>query len=158
LTPAQADDFIYSLRNEKSEKAGKENSSATVQLTTAAASSFFTWIHRRHTAIENPFRGSNARPRRKPVKRIEMPAAAEIETIIRELPADLAAAVSVMAYRGLRAGALPSLSITGGRFTGHSKGKDITGELPVAALPLWGPFTGILPKSSKNYKVGMQTV
>jgi integrase len=155
LTPAQADDFIYSLRNEKSENTGKENSPATVRLTTAAASSFFTWIHRRHNAIDNPFRGSNARPGRKPVKRIEIPSAAEIETIIRKLPADLAAAVSVMAYRGLRAGALPSLSITGGRFTGHSKGKSITGELPAAALdiikaaalPLRGPFAGILPNT-----------
>ncbi|MDR0476094.1 MAG: site-specific integrase [Treponema sp.] len=47
LTPAQADDFIYSLR---------DRASASIRLDTAAASSFFTWLHRRHTAIENPFR------------------------------------------------------------------------------------------------------
>jgi integrase len=57
-----------------------------------------------------------------------------------------------MAYRGLRAGALPTLSITGGKFTGHSKGKDIAGQMPTAALkaikaatlPLRSPFAGIL--------------
>jgi site-specific recombinase XerC len=143
LTPAQADDFIYSLRGNRA--------AASIRLDTAAASSFFTWIHRRHTAIENPFRGSKARPAKKAVKKIEIPAAGEVKTIVRELPAWLAAAAAVMAYRGLRGGALPSLTITGGRFTGHSKGKDIAGELPPAALdaikiadlPLRGPFAGV---------------
>jgi site-specific recombinase XerD len=147
LTPAQADDFCYSLRGNRA--------SASVRLDTAAASSFFTWLHRRHTAIENPFRGSKARPAKKAVKKAEIPTAPEIKTIIRELPVELAAAAAVMAYRGLRAGALPSLSITGGRFTGHSKGKDIAGELPTAtmdaikaaALPLRGPFAGVLPNT-----------
>ena len=37
-------------------------------------------------------------------------------------------------FRGLRIGALPTLSIRGGRFTARSKGKDISGELPAEAL------------------------
>jgi site-specific recombinase XerD len=143
LTPAQADDYVYSLRGSRA--------AASVRLDTAAASSFFTWIHRRHTAIENPFRGSGARPGKKAVKKIEVPTAAEIKTIIHELPLYEAAAAAVMAFRGLRAGALPTLSIAGGRFAGHSKGKDIAGQLPAAAmsaikkagLPLRGPFAGI---------------
>ncbi|MDR0475749.1 MAG: tyrosine-type recombinase/integrase [Treponema sp.] len=147
ITPAQADDFCYSLRGNRA--------SASIRLDTAAASSFFTWLHRRHTAIENPFRGTKARPAKKAVKKIEIPTAPEVKTIIRELPADLAAAAAIMAYRGLRAGALPTLSVTGGRFNGHSKGKDIAGELPAAAvdaiktaaLPLRGPFAGILPNT-----------
>jgi integrase len=72
-----------------------------------------------------------------------------------------AAAASVMAYRGLRAGALPTLSIAGGKFTAHSKGKDIAGELPpaalkaikAAALPLRAPFAvpdGYKPENWTN--------
>jgi integrase len=63
-----------------------------------------------------------------------------------------------MAYRGLRAGALPTLSIAAGKFTGHSKGKDISGTLPAAAckaitsaaLPLRSPFAGILPNTLEH--------
>ena len=147
LTPAQADDFIYSLRGSRA--------AASIRLDTAAASSFFTWINRRHNAIQNPFKGSKARPAKKAVKKVEIPEAAEIKAITWSLPAELAAATAVMAYRGLRAGALPTLSISGGRFAGHSKGKDIAGEMPAAALdaikaaglPLRGPFSGVLPNT-----------
>ena len=143
LTPAQADDFIYSLRGSRA--------AASIRLDIAAASSFFTWLHRRHNAIENVFRGSKARPAKKAVKVIEIPSTQEVETIIRELAALESAAAAVMAYRGLRAGALPTLSITGGKFTGYSKGKDISGIMPPAALeaikaaslPLRSPFAGI---------------
>lgn len=141
LTPAQADDFIYSLKAEG-------RAPASVRLDTAAASSFYTFLHRRHTAIENPFRGTKARPAKKDVKEKAIPDAKEVKAVIAALPPMEAAAVSVMAYRGLRAGALPTLSIAGGRFAAHSKGKDIAGELPpaalkaikAAALPLRSPF------------------
>jgi len=144
LTPAQADDFLYSLRGDRA--------AASIRLDAAAASSFFTWMHRRHTAIDNPFRGSKARPTKTAVKKVDAPqTAAEIKTIIKELHPELAAAAAVMAYRGLRAGALPTLSITGGRFAGYSKGKPIQGKMPDAALdaikaaslPLRAPFAGI---------------
>ena len=142
LTPAQADDFIYSLC--------KERSAASVRLDVAAASSFYTFLHRRHTAIENPFRGTKARPAKKAAT-VEIPSAGEVGTIIRELPSDLAAAVSIMAYRGLRAGILPTLSIKGEQFKGYSKGKDVSGALPsivvdaikATDLSLRGPFAGI---------------
>ena len=166
LMPAQADDFIYSLRGERA--------SASIRLDISAASSFFSWLERRHAEIKNPFRGTKARPGKKAAKNIEIPTAPEVDAMLRELPekmVDLAAAVAVMAYRGLRAGALPSLSINGGKFSGHSKGKDITGELPAVALeaikaaglPLRGPFAGVLPNTlekriaraiEKLYKAG----
>ena len=150
LTPAQADDFIYSLRHDKNQKTGAAYSAARDRLIVSAASAFFTWLERRHAGIKNAFRGIKARPALK-YNRPDVPSALEVETIIRELPADLAAAAAVMAYRGLRAGALPSLTISGGKFSGHSKGKDIAGELPsvaleaikTAALPLRGPFSGL---------------
>ena len=147
LTPAQADDFIYSLRTDRA--------SSSVRLDISAASSFFTWLERRHAGIKNPFRGTKARPAEKSVKETIAPDAPDVETIVRDLPGDLAAAAAVMAYRGLRAGALPTLSISGQRFTGRSKGKDIAGSLPLealevikaAALPLRGPFAGVLPNT-----------
>jgi len=146
LTPAQADDFIYSL---------KGSASASVRLNVAAASSFFTWVHRRHTAIDNPFRGTKARPAKKAERETVIPSASEVEIMIRELPAYEAAAVAVMAYRGLRAGILPTLSIIGDRFFGHSKGKDVSGAIPpmvldtikAAKLPLRKPFGEVLPNT-----------
>jgi len=148
MTPAQADDFIYSLKTQ-------ERSSASIRLDTAAASSFFTWLERRHAGIKNPFRGTKARPAKKSVRGFAVPSAEEVETIICELPAYEAAAVSVMAYRGLRAGALPELTVSGGKYKTHSKGKDAAIVLPpealekikAANLPLKKPFTGVLPNT-----------
>ena len=141
LTPAQADDFIYSLKADG-------RAPASIRLDTAAASSFYTFLHRRHTAIENPFRGTKARPAKKAVRETAIPDMKEVKAIIAALPPMEAAAASIMAYRGLRAGALATLSIAGERFTAHSKGKDIAGELPpvalkaikAAGLPLRAPF------------------
>jgi len=143
LTPAQADDFIYSLK-------ASGASPATVRITAAAASSFYTFLHRRHRDIENPFRGSKARPKEKAVRTLAIPTAAEVETIINELPPEWAAAVSIMSALGLRCGALPELAIKGERFTSRSKGKDIAGDIPpdivekvkAAALPLREPYAG----------------
>jgi len=142
LTPAQSDDFIYSL---------KGKAAASVRLDVAGCSSFFTWLHRRHNAIENPFRGSKARPAKKSAVKIEIPTAADIKTMLAELPAYEKAAAAVMALRGLRIGALNTLSISGSKFTAHSKGKNIAGELPAppvdaiknAGLPLRSAFSKI---------------
>jgi len=144
LSPAQADEFIYSLRGERA--------AASIRLDIAAASSFFTWLERRYAEIKNPFRGTKARPVRKAVKKIVIPSENEVEIIVKELPKDLAAAVSILAYRGLRAGILPTLSVSGEKFSGHTKGRDVSGKLPTialeaikaASLPLRGPFAGEL--------------
>ena len=143
LTAAQADDFIYSLK-------ASGSASASVRLAAAAASSFYTFLHRRHEEIDNPFRGTKARPKEKAARPLAIPSAPEVETILRELPPVWAAAVSLMAGLGLRCGALPGLSIKGGRFVSHSKGKDISGEITeeiterikAAGLPLREPFAG----------------
>ncbi|GHV22467.1 hypothetical protein FACS189494_09340 [Spirochaetia bacterium] len=129
LKPLQADNFIYALK-------ASGASAATVRITAAAVSSFFTFLERRHSGtITNPIRGTKARPADKKAKSLDIPTAAEVKTIIKAIPPNLAAAVSVMAYRGLRCGALPSLKITQGeRFKAHSKGKDIRGNIGAAAL------------------------
>ena len=56
FTPAEADDFIYSL---------KERSPASIRRDIAAVSSFFTFLERHHKGISNPFRGTRARPKKK---------------------------------------------------------------------------------------------
>jgi site-specific recombinase XerC len=127
LTPARADDFIYSLKGEAA--------AASIRRDVAACSSFFTWLERRHEGIKNPFRGTKARPALKNKKALAIPKnTAEVKKIIAALPAFEAAAVSVMAFRGLRIGGLPGMEITGDRFKARSKGKDISGELPGNAL------------------------
>ena len=163
LTPAQADDFIYSLRGDRAP--------ASIRLDISAASSFFTWLERRHAGIKNPFRGTKARPGKKAVRSFAIPSKKEVETITAKLPARLAAAAAVMAYRGLRAGALSTLAINGDRVTWHSKGKDYAGHIPnavlsaikAASLPLRAPFAGILTNTlekriaraiEKLYKAG----
>jgi len=122
LTPARADDFIYSIKG--------NGAAASVRRDIAACSSFFTWLERRHEGIKNPFRGTKARPAQKTEKDLVIATAAEVKKIITNLPAYEAAAVSVMAFRGLRIGALPGMEINGNRFKTRSKGKDISGELP----------------------------
>ena len=145
LTPARADDFIYSMKG--------NGAAASIRRDVAACSSFFTWLERRHEGIKNPFRGTKARPAEKTVKELTIPKnAAEVKKIIAALPDYEAAAVSVMAYRGLRIGGLPGMEIIGERFKTTSKGKTISGALPdnvlsaikAAAVPdKRKPFSGI---------------
>jgi site-specific recombinase XerD len=122
LTPKEADDFIYAK--------AAATKPATARLAAAAASSFFAFLERRHSGIiNNPFRGTKARPAKQRT-RPDVPTAADVDSIIKELPPKWAAAVSIMAFRGLRVGALAGLSIKGSRFTACSKGHDISGDLP----------------------------
>lgn len=120
-TPEQADGFIKERRAE-------DISNSLVRLETAACSSFFTFLERRFSSISNPFRGTRERPEKKIVRKIEIPTKNEVEYIIQNSKEITAAAISVMAYRGLRVGALPSLEIIGNRFKSFSKGKEIKGD------------------------------
>jgi site-specific recombinase XerD len=122
LKPAAADDWAYSL-------AAEGRASASVRRDLAAASSFFTFLERRHETMRNPFRGTKARPAQRSARAAAYPDADELGTILEALTPDGRAASAIMAYRGLRVGALPSLTIRAGRFTAQSKGKDISGEL-----------------------------
>lgn len=123
----EADDFAYSLSAEG-------RASASVRRDLAAASSFFSFLERRFDCVRNPFRGTKARPEKRGMKAASFPTDKELARILSTLPPDLRAAAVVMSSRGLRVGALPSLTIRGTRFTARSKGKDIVGELPLKAL------------------------
>jgi hypothetical protein len=143
LSHKQADDYIYFLKSEG-------RAAASIRRDIAAASAFLSWMERRHEGIKNTIRGTKSRPKQKAKKIADVPAAPEVETIIRAAPLPIRAAIAVMAFRGLRAGALPVLSMWGGRFTAVSKGKNISGELPpralkaieAAGLSLKTPFQG----------------
>ncbi|GHU61051.1 hypothetical protein FACS189445_2600 [Spirochaetia bacterium] len=124
MTTAQADDFIYSLK-------GAPNS---IRLTVAGVSAFYSHLERRYSVIKNPIRGTKARPGRKAVKEIEVPDDIEMMTILNELPELEKMAVYIMAYRGLRVGALYNLKVWGSRYQSFSKGKSIYGEFPVEVI------------------------
>jgi len=144
LTPALADDFI------ESEKAAG-GSPATVQLRVAAASSFWTWMERRHAEIRNPFRGTRSRPARKARRTLAVPSDAEVKILEAEAEPKLRAAILMMSQGGLRVGALSGLSITGNRWNSTTKGKEQSGRVPEEAreaitqadLPLRAPFAGM---------------
>jgi site-specific recombinase XerD len=141
LTPARADDWIESLKAE-----GRAPSS--IALMVAAASSFWTWLERRHPELRNSFRGTRSRPAKKARRKLEVPTDAEVQLIEQEADGWLKAAILLMSQAGLRAGALPSLSISGDRFSCTSKGKEQIGKVPEearkaitrAGLSLRSPF------------------
>jgi hypothetical protein len=98
--------------------AGKTNSvhtrtgyaAATVRLSAAACSSFFTWMERRRAGIKNPFRGTKARPGKQAVKKTEIPTAGEVKKIIGALfPREAAAAAAGVSVCPGRAWALMNL-------------------------------------------------
>jgi len=122
-----ADDFAYAL-------AAEGRAPGSVRRDIAAASSFFSFLERRHEAVTNPFRGTKARPAKRESRPAAYPSEEEAIRILAALPAMAKAAAAVMLYRGLRVGALPSLALIGSRFTARSKGKNLVGTLPAEAL------------------------
>lgn len=105
-------------------------------------------MERRHPELHNPFRGTRARPAKKAARKLAVPSDAEIRILEASAKPELRAAIVMMAQAGLRVGALPSLSITGPRWTATTKGKDQAGKVPeearkaitTAGLSLRSPF------------------
>jgi site-specific recombinase XerD len=129
MTTAQADRFIRDLK-----ATGK--APASVRRDIAAVSAFFTFLERYHTAVKNPLRGTRIRPPHENRKETVVPAAEEVGIIIARLPPVERAVVMTLAYRGLRAGALPTLEKRGNRYYGTSKGKTLQeGETYGITLP-----------------------
>jgi site-specific recombinase XerD len=124
MTPGQADEFIHSL----------DGSPNSIRLITAGISAFYSYLERHYSVIKNPIRGTKARPGVKAVKEIEIPTDIELFTILNELPELEKMAVYIMAYRGLRVGALNKLKVWGSRYQSYSKGKNIYGEFPVEVI------------------------
>jgi integrase len=118
LNYAQIDDYIYSL-------GGSPNSK---RLWIAGISAFYSFLERRYTAIKNPIRGTKARPTSKPVKEIEIPEDYELPIILNNVNEVEKLAIYIMAYRGLRVGALNRMKIWGEGYQTVSKGKAIHGK------------------------------
>ena len=141
----EMDNYINSLKAEN-------RASASIRRDIAAVSSFFTFLERRHEGVKNVVRGTKLRPSDEPRKAPKVPTTDEIEIIISNAQPCLAAALSVMAYRGLRCGALVGMTAWGGKFDTTSKRKKIRGKLPekvvkaieAAGLSLKKPFTGLV--------------
>jgi site-specific recombinase XerD len=127
LTPTQADDYIYFLKSEG-------RAPASIRRDISAVSAFFTFMERRHPNLKNPFRGTRARPQKKSVRKTEIPTPEEVIIINGNLPPLEKAITAVMYGRGLRAGALPPMSLWGAHYSSRSKGKDISGDLPTFAI------------------------
>jgi integrase len=124
MTPGQADDYIHSLN-------GSPNS---VRLAVAGISAFYSYLERRYSVIKNPIRGTKARPGVRTVKDIEIPTDIDMFTILNNLPELEKMAVYIMAYRGLRVGALNKLRVWGISYKSVSKGKMINGEFPAEVV------------------------
>jgi hypothetical protein len=127
MKPRDADDFAYSLSAEG-------RASASIRRDLAASSLFFAFLERCAESVHNPFRGTKTRPEKRARKTAAYPSKEEAALILNALAPEARAAASVMLFRGLQVGALPSLMIRGERFTARSKGKDIAGALPAEAL------------------------
>jgi len=127
LTPALADEFIIL-------ETSNGRSPASVRRDVAACSSFFTFLERRHTMVRNPFRGTKSRPGKRATRPASYPSPEEADLIRDALPTHLRAALSMLVFRGLRIGALPSLTLKCGRFTAMSKGREIQGAVPERVL------------------------
>jgi site-specific recombinase XerD len=151
MTPAQADQYIYSLRQEG-------RAAASIRLDVSIASSFFTFISRRHKAVSNPFRGTRAKPSNKASKTTVIPTDEEMKLILNNVPPLEKAIITCLYSRGFRVGALPDLTIWGSKFNARSKQVDIAGEMPAEAiqaikesgLNTHKPFTGFSSNALKT--------
>jgi site-specific recombinase XerD len=118
LTVANADQFIRSLKEEG-------RAAASTRRDIAAVSAFYTWMERYHSAVKNPVRGTRLRPPNENKKDIDVPTPKEYKAIIAAMPPIEKAMIATLAGRGLRAGALPTLELKGGKYHGKSKGKPL---------------------------------
>ena len=118
LGAGQADSFIRELRADS-------RSAASVRRDIAAVSAFYTWLERYHAGIKNPVRGTRIRPPQANKKETVIPTIPEYQVITAALPPLEKAIVVTLAVRGLRAGALPTLELKGGKYHGKSKGKPL---------------------------------
>jgi integrase len=116
LSAADADRFIHDMK-------AADKAAATTRRNIAAVSAFYSFLERETDGkVKNPVRGTKQRPP-KEESEIIIPTEKDYKTVIAELPPVERAIVIVMATRGLRAGALPTLEQKGEKYIGKSKGK-----------------------------------
>jgi site-specific recombinase XerD len=126
MNAEDGDDFIRALKAE-----GRADASNRRDI--AAVSAFFSFLERYHASIRNPIRGTRIRPKNTARRPIVIPDTQDMETITAALPPYEKAVIAVLAGRGLRAGALPTLERKkDGKYTGQSKGTSLNGKEGIA--------------------------
>jgi len=140
ISTLEADKFIQSQFLAKPLSKGALNmvasdrASASIRRDASCIGAFYSFVQRiSNNEFANPFRGTRAKPALQPVKELCVPSKEEITTILasKEIPKKLRAAIAIMAYRGIRVGALPTLTIdytNNSSFTAFSKGKPYNGH------------------------------
>jgi site-specific recombinase XerC len=163
-TPGQADAFIRELKTER-------RAAASVRRDVAAVSAFYTWLERYHAAVKNPVRGTRIRPPNENKKETVIPTAKDYKVIMSGVPPVERAILAALALRGLRAGALPTLELKGGKYHGKSKGKilmegqtagiilpaTVLDTIQAAGLDIKKPFSWISANAIErriNYRIG----
>jgi integrase len=126
-----------------------------VRLTAAAVSGFYSFLEQETEGrVRNPVRGTRARPRSSQIPTLEVPSPEAVAALLARLEGNSVlqgGAAAVIAFRGLRVGALPAFTVKGSQFRTISKGKELLGELPETALgilkaeglSLLAPFAGL---------------
>jgi integrase len=189
LNASQADQFIRDLkaghiafavksigkngkpRGKKPLAEGLSPAPATTRRDISAISAFYSKLERYHDTIRNPFRGTRIRPPNENKKETVIPTEEDYKLIIRGVPLIEQAIIKTLALRGLRAGALPTLTRSAGRYYGVSKGKKLTegttegvmlpqealDAIEKAGLDSKKPFAGLTPDAIEqrvNYWTG----
>ena len=109
---------------------------ASVRRDISAISAFYSWLERYSNVIKNPIRGTRLMPAKENKKTVVIPTVEDLETIMANVPDVERAIIATMSYRGLRAGALPTLVLENGRYYGKSKGKKLMeGDVEGITLP-----------------------
>jgi integrase len=123
-------------RGNKPLPGGSSPAAASSRRDISAISAFYSRLERYHAAVRNPFRGTRIRPPNENKKEVVIPTEAEYEASIEAVPPMEKAIIKCLALRGLRAGALPTLTRSAGRYYGVSKGKKLKeGETEGIILP-----------------------
>lgn len=143
VTPARADDYIRDLRADGGD-------SDSIRLRVAVASSFHRYLERRYREVQNPFRGTAARPK-STWATATIPTPEEVEVILATASAPIRAAMRILLTTGLRIGALVNLQVRAdGSYVTASKGKRVLSREPLdtetlttlrnSGLPVARPF------------------
>lgn len=139
LSTLEADQFIRSsflskpMDNGVINMGAEDRAPAAIRRDASAISAFYSFVERvTNHAIMNPLRGTRALPKKTVKKSIVAPSEADVVAILncKLISRELRAAFAVMAFRGLRVGGLPNLTIDyeTHAFSTISKGKEYRGN------------------------------
>ena len=134
-----ADAVDFTLSDELKQGKRGARGGQSIRLDIAAVSSLYSELERLSKGkIRNPFLRLQTKPCKKRDGDKAVPTETELETILANTSGQVRAAIAVMAYRGLRIGALPELELAtrSGKtaFNAFTKGKAQAGVMPKEAM------------------------